>query len=537
VLVNLIGNAVKFTDSGEVSVAVGARHVSAHTYELHFAVRDTGIGIPADRLDRLFKSFSQADSSTTRRYGGTGLGLAISKHLCELMGGRMWVESEPGRGSTFHFTVAAEAHAEGVQSYLVCEQPQLSGKRLLLVDDNETQRMIVGRYAEAWGLCAAIAGSAGEALALLHEGEHFDAAVLDVQMPGTDGPTLARELRRLPQYEGLPLIFLSAVGWSGPGVLSGVVGPCAFLSKPLRPSHLYDALLGVFTGQPGRVQHLSRKGEIDRRLGQRLPLRILLADDNVVNQQVATSILQRMGYRADVAANGLEVLDALRRQRYDILLTDVHMPMMDGLEAARAIRAEWAEEERPRVIAMTASAMQGDREMCLEAGMDDYISKPVRVEELQAMLLRWGGGAARPAEQAGEGGESISEAAEPRPEGAPVDRAVLLELRDMQEEGDEDVVGRIIELFLRETPARLLALSQAVGRGDAQGCQREAHTLKGSCSSVGAWQMAALCAEVEDAARRGVLECELLRGGLAAEYEKVRQALEALAGEGQPAVA
>ncbi len=355
---------------------------------VRFAVRDTGIGIPPDRLGRLFQAFSQVDASTTRRYGGTGLGLAVSKRLVEMMGGRLWVESsgEPGKGSTFSFTIQA-IPAPDVKSrpHLHGVQPQLSGKRILLVDDNDTNRRILVLQARSWGLITRDTGSPEEALSWLRRGDPFDVAILDLQMPDIDGVTLAREIRALGKPGEIPLVLSSSLG-EGENMAQGVFF-AAYLAKPVRPSALFDTLMNVFHFETAEAQPVERdKPLIDSGMAARHPLRILLAEDNAVNQKLALRLLQRMGYRADLAANGLEAIQALERQMYDAILMDVQMPEMDGLEAARRICARWARGERPHIIAMTANAMQGDRERCLEAGMDDYISKPIRVEELANSL-------------------------------------------------------------------------------------------------------------------------------------------------------
>jgi PAS domain S-box-containing protein len=388
ILVNLLSNAVKFTDTGEIVMSVEPRPPAGPQLELHFAVRDTGIGIPADKMDRLFRSFSQVDSSTTRHYGGTGLGLAISQRLSEMMGGRMWVESEPGSGSTFHFTIRAEAAPAQPRPYFNRAQPQLASRRLLIVDDNATNRRILTLQAQAWGMRAEAFASGSEALASLRRGDAYDLAILDLQMPGMDGLMLAAEIRKLPMAAALPLVLLSSGLISRRKAESDYGGQlfAAFLAKPIKPSQLFEVVSEIFTGQA--VTSAPALPRADQQMAERLPLRILLAEDNVVNQKVALRLLERLGYRADLAGNGLEVLAALQRQRYDVVFMDVQMPELDGLEATRQIRRQWDQSQQPRIVAMTANAMQGDREQCLAAGMDDYVSKPVQIADLQAALER-----------------------------------------------------------------------------------------------------------------------------------------------------
>ncbi len=385
VLVNLLGNAIKFTEQGEVVVHVNSQHIpGTKQYQIQFDVKDTGIGIPQNRRNRLFKSFSQVDASTTRKYGGTGLGLTISKRLVEMMNGRIWVESEAGKGSTFSFTIKAKAGAGQRRVYLYGNQPQLDGKRLLIVDDNETNRVILIKQASLWGMIPQAVASGPEALALLRENISFDVAVLDMHMPDMDGLTLAAEIRKLRSQKEMPLVMLSSVGNREGHEAEKFFS--AFLTKPVKPQLLYNSLLSVFGNTAVTAKRAPKKLAIDPQMGKNHPLRILLAEDNLINQKVAIRILERMGYRADVAASGLEALEALQRQPYDVVLMDVQMPEMDGVEATEQIRDIWPQEQQPRIIAMTAHALSGDREKYLKAGMDDYISKPVRIHELAQAL-------------------------------------------------------------------------------------------------------------------------------------------------------
>ncbi len=405
ILVNLLSNAVKFTDEGEVVVNVACKTVAeaqpttehtADVYELHFSVRDTGIGIPAERMDCLFQSFSQIDASTTRRYGGTGLGLAISKRLSELMGGTMWVESpsrpsdrgesKGGPGSTFHFTIQAQAAPAPTPAYLRETQPDLTNKPVLIVDDNATNRRVLTWQTRSWGMLPRDTADPAQALEWIQRGDHFSVGILDMQMPEMDGLTLATEIRRTRDPQALPLIMLTSLGQQE--AQTSEVEFAAFLTKPIKASQLYDALVGIFARQsPSQLApEDTTRPQFDPQMGKRLPLRILLVEDNTVNQKLALRLLERLGYRADLAGNGLEALEALRRQTYDVVLMDVQMPEMDGLEATRAICREWPPQQRPRIVAMTANAMKEDREICLAAGMNDYISKPIRVPELIRVL-------------------------------------------------------------------------------------------------------------------------------------------------------
>jgi CheY-like chemotaxis protein len=357
---------------------------------LHISVRDTGLGIPADRMDRLFQSFSQVDGSTTRKYGGTGLGLAISRRLAELMGGQMWAESAgiAGQGSTFHFTIQAAPTSLPARAGAPAEAADLRGRRVLIVDDNATNRHILNLQTQGWGMVSRDTSAPAEALAWLRQGEAFDVALIDRQMPDMDGLELGREIKRLrPQ---LPLVLVTSLGQRETG--AGAECLRAVLLKPIRASQLYDALVGILAGEERRVrrEEAPPQSQFDAEMGKRLPLSILLAEDNAVNQKLALRILQRLGYRADVAANGLEVLQAVARQPYDVVLMDVQMPEMDGLEATRQILRRWPTGQRPRIIAMTANVMKEDQDACFAAGVDDYLSKPIRVEALVSALRRAG---------------------------------------------------------------------------------------------------------------------------------------------------
>ncbi|MDQ6684652.1 MAG: response regulator, partial [Pseudomonadota bacterium] len=371
VLLNLLANAVKFTEQGEVVLSVSARAAEGGA-ELTFAVRDTGIGLSEEGRARLFQSFSQADSSTTRRYGGTGLGLAISKKLTELMGGAMWVESAGlGQGSTFSFTIVAPL-AESPQAnrrVLLGAQPALAGKRLLVVDDNATNRKVLALQTGKWGMRPRDTGSPGEALSWLRAGADFDVAVLDMHMPEMDGLALAAEAYRL--RPALPLVLFSSLGRREEGDSLFA----ATLAKPLHQSQLFDTLVTLLVHDAApKAAQAAAKPKIDATLAARHPLRILLAEDNVVNQKLALRLLQQMGYRADLASNGIEAVESVERQAYDVVLMDVQMPELDGLDATRRIRKLGPAHESLRIVAMTANAMQGDREMCMDAGMDDYLT-------------------------------------------------------------------------------------------------------------------------------------------------------------------
>ncbi|RIH86063.1 response regulator [Calidithermus roseus] len=514
ILVNLLSNAIKFTEQGEVVVTLEGTPLEEGGYELHFAVRDTGMGIPPERMDRLFRSFSQLDASTTRRYGGTGLGLAISKRLAEMMGGRMWAESAgiAGQGSTFHFTLRAEAAPRAARAFLQEGHPELQGRRVLIVDDNATNRRILEQQAESWGMPYRATASPREALAWVEQGEPFDVAILDMQMPEIDGLTLARELRRLRDEKALPLVMLTSLGRRELGEAEGLFQ--VFLTKPIRPSQLFNALVGVFAAQPRPLPQTERgPSSFDPQMGQSFPLRILLVEDNATNQKLALRLLERMGYRADVAGNGLEALQALERQTYDLVLMDVQMPEMDGLEATRHIRQRWP--QAPLFItAMTANAMEGDRELCLAAGMDDYLSKPIRPEALAGVLGR---------ASAHLRLEAPASAAE-----VELDPAALEELRALAG-GDSAFLSELVETFLKDGLALIQSLQQALEADNAAGVRMAAHTLKSGSAQFGVRGLAELCKELEERGKAGLLEgAGALLERVRLEFERVRPSLQAL---------
>jgi PAS domain S-box-containing protein len=388
VLVNLVNNAVKFTEEGEVVVQVQSRDLGEDRYEFQFAVRDTGMGIPKERLDRLFQPFSQVDSSTTRKFGGSGLGLSISKHLVEAMGGEISVESEVGEGSVFSFTIIAKAEKTTSTLFPRGEQPELEGRRVLIVDDNLTNVQILGYQVAAWGMTFQAFHSGKEALRYLKQGKIFDIAILDRHMPGMDGAALAKEISRLKDHKQMPLVLLTPLEVRDEMESDSTDIFAAYLTRPIKPATLYEVLVKVMGHQPRGVPKPTKPLKINAEMADLYPLRILIAEDNPVNQKVTASILERLSYRPDIVANGMEVLQALERQAYDVILMDVQMPEMDGEEATSAIRQGWPPDRQPMIIAMTAHVLTGDKKRYMDAGMDDYLSKPVQVGELIGTLQR-----------------------------------------------------------------------------------------------------------------------------------------------------
>ena len=494
ILVNLIGNAVKFTTHGEVVVEVRPAAHGQQSMEpgldhdlsflshpeqwlLHFSVRDTGIGIPLDKQHRLFKSFQQVDASTTRNYGGSGLGLAISRRLVELMGGRIWVDSDAGKGATFHFTVQAQGATTAAPPPWQTPQAQLAGKRVLLVEDGVATVRILKHRLEQWGLVVETAATHAETLARLAQSAPFDAALLDLQLPETDGFDLAREIRKNSYVRFLPLVLLSAIRLSTDELRAANLDASVFLRKPVRPAQLLDALCRALSVSVQRDKKSSFTPGLDSDFARRLPLRVLLADDNPINQKVGLSVLHKLGYRAEVARTGLEVIKALEQKPFDLLFLDVQMPEMDGLECAQLLTQRWTRDRRPIIIAMTGNALMGDREKCLAAGMDDYISKPIRIADLQATIERWGPTKAHKHDTAYylRHPQSISPDL--------LDDNIISELREMSPNNGLSMLRELIDLFLETAPTRVMQIRQSAA--DPKQLAFQAHALKSIALNLG----------------------------------------------------
>jgi PAS domain S-box-containing protein len=517
---NLLANAVKFTEAGEVVLTVATETGGDVPRRLRFSVRDTGIGIPAERMPHLFESFSQMDASTTRRYGGTGLGLAISKRLAELMGGTLWADSEEGKGSVFHFEIPTREVAPPARYDRGEAAPRIAGKRLLVVDDSATNREILTRQAESWGMLVEAVERPADALDRVRRGDRFDAAVLDMQMPEMDGLALAREIRRYRDEGALPLVLLTSIG--RPAVGRGAPEFSAQLTKPVKASQLYETLVRVLAVEaaPGSTPG----GDGNNATPAAMALRLLVAEDNAVNRRLALALLAKLGYQADVVETGREALDAVEREAYDVVLMDVQMPELDGLEASRRIRDRFGSSGGPRIIAMTANAMEGDREECLEAGMDDYLSKPIRLDDLSRALARCRPLAPTGAQRTVAGGSGMGSR-------ETLEHATLESLISSLGGGDEGwrTVRELLDAFIEDAAVQIATLRAAVERGDAEEARRAAHTLKSSSATFGAQSLAELCRELETLGRRGELDAapQLLER-VENEWERVREALVAV---------
>ena len=554
ILVNLLSNAVKFTHQGEVAVITSSSVIPLNPplvreknqeitpvnsslpreenqeitpvnsslpreeteekrkIKLCFAVKDTGIGIAKDKINKLFKSFTQADNSTTREYGGTGLGLAISKRLSELMGGEIWVESEVGKGSTFYFTVLVSPSSE-----FTCDLPlnpiQLVEKRVLIVDDNTTNREILTKQTESWSMIPLVVESGFKALELLKKKEKIDIGILDMQMPKMDGLTLGKEIHQLPDYQQLPLIMLTSIG--SPEKSENKSDFVAFLNKPVRQSRLYSTLIEIISGQPITTnQSTSEYLQLDPQMAEKNPQRILVAEDNVVNQQLVLKLLERMGYHPDIAANGIEVLKALENKNYDVIFMDVMMPEMDGITATKEIK-KLALNKQPRIIAMTANVMKGDQEKCMEAGMDDYISKPIHVQELVA-TLNHGKNKIKKSETMSENIHTV------------IEPSYIQELLNMLG-NDNQELSTIIDSYIEDSCSYIEQIKTAVEQKNFNELRMIGHTWKSSSALLGALNLSKLCKEIENCGRTETVDAvaEILTQ-IKIEYVKVKQELEQL---------
>jgi PAS domain S-box-containing protein len=529
ILVNLINNAIKFTEEGEVVIRTSLAEETGTRVTVRFEVRDTGIGISEDRMDRLFKSFSQVDTSTTRKYGGTGLGLAISKQLTELMGGEIGVQSKSGVGSTFWFTAKLEKQADAPESRPTAPA-QIRGAHVLVVDDNETNRRILCTQLEVWG-CRPRAAAGGEAaLAAMRASAAEDPvrlALLDMTMPGMSGEELGREIKADPALRETALVMLTSAGRRGDVERLRGVGFVAYLTKPIKESQLHDCLCTVMghaggAGGPRCNRVVTRHTLAEDR---RRRLRILLAEDNAVNQKVALRILAKLGFRADAVANGQEALKTLETMPYDILITDIQMPEMDGMELTAEIRRREAQGRHMPIIAMTGHAMQGDRERCLAVGMDDHVAKPVNPDELAAAIERW----VKTLDAQAERGALLPRQADAAQESDKDSQRQPVDLSRIEETADGDVefLAELVDLFLTDSASRLERMREAAEAGDAARLAQEAHALKGASANFGALHVPEIALELENIGRQGTPESAVLAlQALEAELALVRRHLE-----------
>jgi CheY-like chemotaxis protein/HPt (histidine-containing phosphotransfer) domain-containing protein len=532
ILTNLIGNAIKFTDRGEIVVRVRLARQTPKFATIRLAVSDTGIGIAPEAQARLFEPFSQGSSATARRYGGTGLGLAISKQLAELMGGQIGVDSAPGQGSTFWFTARLQRRPDSAVA-LPRPLPDLHGLRLLAVDDNATNRTILQEQAASWGMECVAVGTGEQALERLHgavaAAAPFDVAILDLQMADMDGLELAEAIKSDNELANLPLVLLSSLGQRGQAARARQMDVAAYLTKPVRHAQLRDCLVHVLgppapssladddSGLPPLVtRHTLAEAQ------RRSRARVLVVENNPLHQKFAVRVLERLGYRVDVAGSGADALAATENDAYAAVLMDCHMPEMDGFETTARIRAREVHPRRTPIIATTASVLAGDRERCLAAGMDDYLSKPMDAATLGAVLERWIPRAA-----------TAADGTPPAPLGArdwagAVDEDVLASQRAMEIGGASGFLDSLIDDFLQSVPDQMAALRAAVRADDPHALEMTAHALKGDCGYLGARGMESLCTGLTALGRAGTTAgAEICVDVLEQEFQRVRVRLEA----------
>jgi PAS domain S-box-containing protein len=504
ILLNLGGNAVKFTPSGEVQITATLESETDEAVVVRFEVRDTGIGIPKDKIPLLFGAFQQIDASTTRRYGGTGLGLAISRRLAQLMGGTIGAESEEGRGSIFWFTASLGAprrdgrHGEP-------RHGTFSAAKVLIVDDNATNRFVLSEQLTAWGVRQAAAEGALQAMNMLHAakaaGDPFTLVITDMQMPDIDGESLGLSIRSESDLNDTLLVMLTSLGRPGDVQRLASRGFSACLTKPVRQSQLFDCLVTLLDGRTrgGSIPALDHPPRYARTETVRRRERILLAEDNPTNQQVATRLLEKMGFGVVAVSNGQDAVRALESEPFDLVLMDLQMPVMDGFEATRAIRGPQSgvRNRQVPIVAMTAHALKGDRERCLEAGMDDHVSKPVDPKKLAMVTERWLGHSPEPAQP-----PELAEASEPVKETVVFDRPGLL-ARTMD---DEDLLSEIVRCFLEDAPRLIDGLKPLIDSGNAAAVGAQAHGLKGAAANVGGVALSETAHEMERAGKAGRME-------------------------------
>ncbi len=534
VLINLVGNAVKFTERGEVLVRASTQARDEESVTVRLSVRDTGIGISPEAQVKIFDSFIQADGSTTRSYGGTGLGLTISRQLVNLMGGEIRVASEQGVGSEFTFTIPFRKGSESAHLPPV-PRSDLRGMRVLVVDDNATNREILEKQLYAWGVECRGAGGGEEGLSFLREaageGAPFDLAILDYNMPDIDGLRLAGMIKSDPSLAGIRLIMISSVGIRGDGRKAREAGISGYLTKPIRRDVLFESIAAVMGfGDPGEEGTLVTRHTVAG-ANRRVEGKILLVEDNLLNQEVTLGMLSVLGCDADVAGNGKEGLDAIAAKRYDLVLMDCQMPVMDGYAAARALRAREKKTGGGRlpVVALTANALAGDSDACLAAGMDGYLSKPFTIQKLGNTLSKWlsperekksGSAAEAPGERAGTEQPPIS----------PIEKTVLDGIRELEGAGNRGFFERIINLYLSGASGLVEGILSGAEKGDMDSLLRAAHTLKSSSANVGATGLSDLCRKIEGKAVAGepVSAGDPLLSKFEGEFRSVQGALKAI---------
>ena len=517
ILINLLGNAIKFTSGGEMVLKVAPKEESDKDVVLEFSVTDTGIGIPKRRLDKIFDSFTQADGSTTRRYGGTGLGLSISKQLVEMMGGEISAQSEEGKGSCFSF-LAPFKKQEGGKGETPALYADLEDLPIMIVDDNQSNRMILTSYLRSFGARPNEAESGVDAfqkITLAHAtDEEFKLVLMDAHMPGMDGYQTIKLIRDAPKIKDIPIIVLASVGERGDAKRFRELGCVGYLTKPVKQSQLHDVLQAVVSGAAPRTESDPILTWHSLKEVRKKNLRILLAEDHPVNKLLAIKILERGGYHADSVSSGKEALEAVKHKKYDLILMDVQMPEMDGFEATGHIRELEKNGGHIPIIAMTAHAMKGDDQRCFDAGMDDYISKPVKPEVLFEIISKWTSTKVEIPKQEQSTPESPEQTEEP------VDLSTLLDSVG----DDEEVIAQLVDIFLENSRQRVTMLQKAIDSGDTAEIGSQTHAFKGASGSIGAMPLFELCRELEMLLKDGkMMELARCYQMVSAEFERVEE--------------
>ncbi|CAN5435553.1 hypothetical protein BH10BAC5_BH10BAC5_23720 [soil metagenome] len=526
ILVNLINNALKFTEKGEVFVSVELNSVKEFKAELKFSVKDTGIGIPKEKQEEIFEAFLQVDSSTTRRFGGTGLGLAICKRIIEQMEGKLWVESEVNKGSNFFFTMKCNINPDTPKKDPLSVD-NLRGKKVLIVDDNKTHRFILSHQCKLWGMSCITSGSAENALKILGGNSGYELAIIDMEMPETDGIMLGRKIREINFFKDLPLILLTTIG------KQDEINPefksifSYFLNKPVKQQHFHNVLNAIFSPDKAKERKAALNHQKTQGLSETLPLKILIAEDNLINQKIAVKLLMQLGYNAEVVSNGNEVIEALTEHWFDLILMDIQMPQKDGLETAREINKKWSNGKRPKIIAMTANAMSGDMERCLNAGMDDYITKPILINDLTNILEKWGRTHGR-GSLSGEAirknfkqngslnghfnehkNDKINEFADTevnslnvKTENNIIDIPTLQNLKDIGKFERSSFFKDILRMYLDQCPEIIEEIKVSYIKNDLKGLKLKINSLKGSSINLGATGVTEICRMIEDKIKR-----------------------------------
>ncbi len=532
VLMNLVGNAIKFTPSGKITIAITKKAQLGDEIELLFSVKDTGIGIPKDRINRLFQSFSQADTGTAKTYGGTGLGLVICRNLIELMGGKIWIESELGKGSDFLFTIhTRKAKEDEIPSHLRTGSNRLVNSHVLLIADDKTEADVYYSYFKRWNMIPRIEYGVLASLDLIRAKSDFNLVLIDAQMTSTAPMEMAGRIRQLRSQESLPIVFFNAD--KGDEILYDYTSDLvsAVIPKNVDRSKVLDILIGVFSVEDHqRSQHEAGLQKVRSKLAEEVPVQIMIAEDNMINQKLVQNIFEGLGYKPVIVSNGLQVIEQLKKAPFDIIFMDVQMPEMDGLETTRFIIQKMDSSRKPVIVAMTAFALEGDKTKCIEAGMDDYISKPFMVEEIVERIRKWG--IKPPIKSSEKASQENMEAMEIQKQ-LIIDEKVLNRLRDMASSTDMDFFGEVMRMFIQQGSEIITDIEALCVKKDWDKMSEQAHKLKGSSLNIGANMLAETCRVIELKGKSPDGEdCAVLANRLRSDFEITIEKIREITGIG-----